>query len=82
MFFDKDINNMWLTWIEQIESFSRLPGFLGMLLKNEKCSNILFDMIMGKSEFAGNNSSSGQGINYIPGRFYGHNHHGILDQLN
>jgi hypothetical protein len=50
---------MWLTWIEEIESFSRLPGFLDLLLKNEKCFNLLFDMIVGKSGFGSKNQNPG-----------------------
>jgi hypothetical protein len=49
---------MWLSWIEEIESFSRLPGFLGILLKNEKCNTVLFDILVGKSEFAGNSNNN------------------------
>ena len=49
---------MWLTWIEEIESFSRLPGFLGILLKNEKCNTVLFDILVGKSEFANNSNNN------------------------
>jgi hypothetical protein len=60
---------MWLTWIEEIESFSRLPGFLDLLLKNDKCFNLLFDMIIGKSDFA--NKSQSPGTNQIPGPLLG-----------
>jgi hypothetical protein len=49
---------MWLSWIEEIESFSRLPGFLDILLKNEKCNTVLFDILVGKSEFAGNSNNN------------------------
>jgi hypothetical protein len=59
---------MWLTWIEEIESFSRLPGFLGILLKNEKCNTVLFNILVGKSEFAlfGNpNTNAIQALNQL-----------------
>ena len=60
---------MWLTWIQEIESFYFLPGFLELLIKNEKCYNLLFDMIIGKSYFA--NKSQSPGTNQIPGPLLG-----------
>ena len=44
---NKDLATRWFTWIKELSSFSRLPHFFGLFIKNKDCIELLFQILAG-----------------------------------
>jgi hypothetical protein len=45
------VKDLWLVWIQEIESFSQLPGYMTNLYKFKDIQKVLSDLILRTFEF-------------------------------
>ena len=45
------VKDLWLVWIQEIESFSQLPGYMSNLYKFKDIQKVLSDLILRNFEF-------------------------------
>ena len=44
---DKEKSKRWHTWLQELSTFSALPNFFGLFLKNKECIELLFQILAG-----------------------------------
>ena len=44
---NKNVEEFWLKWIDNVDKFSQLPSFFSSLIRHQKCFNILFNLLCG-----------------------------------
>ena len=44
---NKNVEEFWLKWIDNVDKFSQLPSFFSALIRHQKCFNILFNLLCG-----------------------------------
>ena len=44
---DKEKSKRWFAWVQELSSFSSLPNFFGLFLKNKECIELLFQLLAG-----------------------------------
>ena len=55
---DKEKSKRWLAWIQELASFSQLPNYFGVFLKNRQCIDLLFQILAGLPDDSANSATT------------------------